>query len=457
MTIKIKHHMSDLFVLNPNVFFTRGEKRATLFDGNTSSLYWLSPAASRYLSHALSGNSAGDLSSDVKHLLSELDQLGLGICVLPDKSTCQHPERCPDKVEHSLSIAYYEITTVCNLSCIHCYTNSSVASSETAKSHIPDLEDEKHLLKAIASSGVKRIQFIGGEPFLQWDRLQRLCSFALQYFEQVEIFTNGTLLNDRNIISFIKENNITLSISLYSYHAPTHDAITRCQGSHALTIEALTQLKKEKINFHVAFVLMDQNQADMDKTIDFIWRSFGQRVKPKPVRLTGRAASATLNGAVFHKKEITLHNFKGAFESKEFLYNRSFHNCYGRGMYIASDGNVYPCVMERRLSIGNIKTNEWPEILGSTIFSNVIRLNKDKIDVCCGCEFRYLCFDCRPDASGLSANMLSKPWNCTYLPAEGQWSNNEEEKLNMETSIIKLTNTEVHSKGPANPPSHGTS
>jgi hypothetical protein len=87
----------------------------------------------------------------------------------------------------------------------------------------------------------------------------------------------------------------------------------------------------------------------------------------------------------------------------------------------------------------------------------VIRLNKDKIDVCCGCEFRYLCFDCRPDASGLSANMLSKPWNCTYLPAEGQWSNNEEEKLNMETSIIKLTNTEVHSKGPANPPSHGTS
>ncbi len=447
--------MSDIFVLNPNVFFTKGEKRATLFDGNTSSLYWLSADASRYLSHALAGNSAGNLSSDIKHLLSELDKLGLGTCVLPDKSSCQLPERCPDKVKHSLSMAYYEITTACNLSCIHCYANASVASSATAMPHLHDLEDERNLLKAIASSGVKKIQFIGGEPLLHWDRLQRLCSFALQDFEQVEIFTNGTLLNDPNIISFIKANNIKLCISLYSHRAPTHDGITRCHGSHALTIAALTQLKKEKVNFHIAFVLMDQNQSDMAKTIDFVWRKFRQKVKTKPVRLTGRAASATLSGSVFHKKKITLHNFKGAFEIQEFLYNKSFHNCYGRGMYIANDGNVYPCVMERRLSIGNIKTQEWPDILGSTIFSDVIRLNKDKIDVCCGCEFRYLCFDCRPDASDVSSNMLSKPWNCTYLPAEGEWSDNEQDNLIKETSIIKLTDTEAHSTRSAKASSHG--
>ncbi len=425
-----------MFTLNPNVFFTKGVKRATLFDGNTSSIYWLSAAASRYLSHALASNDASNFSPDIKYLLSELYKWGLGTDLPLDESTRQLHEHCVDKVEHSLSIVYYEITSACNLSCIHCYANSSIASSETTMSHLHHAEDERHLLKAVASSGVRRIQFIGGEPFLHWDRLQRLCSLAVEYFEQVEISTNGTLLNDRKIISFIKANNIKLSISLYSHHAPTHDRITRCQGSHDLVIKTLTKLKKEKISFHIAFVLMDQNLSHMNETIDFIWRNFGQKIRPKPVRLTGRAASATLNGDMLQTKRITLHNFEDTFELQQFLSNRCFHNCYGRGIYIASDGNVYPCVMERRFSIGDIKKNKWLDILGSTLFSNVIRLNKDKIDGCCSCEFRYLCFDCRPDASGLSANFLSKPWNCTYLPEEGQWNNNGEEKL---ISIIKVT------------------
>ena len=428
-----------MFTLNPNVFFTRGAKRATLFDGNTSSIYWLSAVASCYLSNVLASNYAGNVSPDIKYLLSELYKLGLGTYLTLDKSTRQLHEHCLDKVQHSLSLVYYEITSACNLSCIHCYANCSADSPETTTSHLHHTEDENNLLKAIASSGVKRIQFIGGEPFLHWDRLQRLCSFAVQYFEQVEISTNGTLLNERNIISFVKANNIKLSISLYSHHAPTQDSITRCKGSHALTMKTLTKLKEERVNFYIAFVLMDQNESLMNETIDFIWRNFDQKVRPKPLRLTGRAASAIQSRNLLQNKRITLKNFEDTFDVQQFLYNRCFHNCYGRGIYIASDGNVYPCVMERRFSIGNIKKNEWLDILGSTIFSNVIRLNKDKIDGCCSCEFRYLCFDCRPDASGLSDNLLSKPWNCTYLPAKGQWNNNEEEKLIMEISIIKLT------------------
>ena len=46
-------------------------------------------------------------------------------------------------------------------------------------------------------------------------------------------------------------------------------------------------------------------------------------------------------------------------------------------------------------------------------------MNKDKIEECKECEFRYCCFDCRPDSNGKEIN--EKPWYCTYYPKEGRW------------------------------------
>ena len=427
-----------MFILNPHIFFTKGAQRGTLFDGNTGSLYWLSPAASRYLSDAQAGNPEENLSPLLKHLVRELERLALGTSFSQDPSSCRLHEPCLDKVEHRLSLAYYEVTPACNLSCIHCYANAGAASSEATGAHARGSDESGALLREIASSGVRRIQFIGGEPFLRWDRLKRLCASARKYFEQVEISTNGTLLKHGKVISFIKANDIKLSISLYSHDAATHDSITRSPGSHALTMKALSELEKEKISFYIAFVLMDQNRTLRHETIDFIRHRFGQEVRPKPLRMTGRAVSA-LNRDAPQEKRIGLRNFEGAFEKQDFLYNRCFHNCYGRGPYVAVDGNVYPCVMERRLSIGNVRKNRWHDILGSSAFDEATRLNKDKIDGCRMCEFRYLCFDCRPDASGLNSNFLSKPWNCTYTPEKGRWDIDDRDKSPKNSPIIKLT------------------
>ena len=71
--------------------------------------------------------------------------------------------------------------------------------------------------------------------------------------------------------------------------------------------------------------------------------------------------------------------------------------------------------MERRFIHGNIKGKS----LGTIIDSNILKLNKDKIDGCNECEFRYCCFDCRPDSNG--SDKYSKPWYCTYQPDKGMW------------------------------------
>lgn len=46
-------------------------------------------------------------------------------------------------------------------------------------------------------------------------------------------------------------------------------------------------------------------------------------------------------------------------------------------------------------------------------------MNKDFINGCADCEYRYTCFDCRPNT--LSGNIAEQPWYCTYNPESGKW------------------------------------
>ena len=73
--------------------------------------------------------------------------------------------------------------------------------------------------------------------------------------------------------------------------------------------------------------------------------------------------------------------------------------------------------MERRLSHGNLKNATLENILSSEILS----FNKDKIKECSECEFRYACYDCRPDS--LTEDIQEKPYYCTYNVRNGFWKN----------------------------------
>lgn len=88
---------------------------------------------------------------------------------------------------------------------------------------------------------------------------------------------------------------------------------------------------------------------------------------------------------------------------------------------------VFPCVMERRLKHCRV-TEERDIKLNDTIR----HFNKEQISVCSQCEYRYACFDCRPNS--LSGVLNEKPWYCTYNPILGTWENTDE-------FILKLKST----------------
>ena len=75
--------------------------------------------------------------------------------------------------------------------------------------------------------------------------------------------------------------------------------------------------------------------------------------------------------------------------------------------------------MERRVNHGKISKQN-----GIKLNSSILNLSKDFINECKECEFRYTCFDCRPDS--LNNNINIKPWYCTYSPLTGEWKDSQE-------------------------------
>jgi len=88
--------------------------------------------------------------------------------------------------------ARFEITTRCNLNCIHCGATEYKISKEWATAEaIAAFED-------MISHGVHEVDFLGGEPFIREDILE-LLSYLNDKGIGILISTNGLLLNEDTI------------------------------------------------------------------------------------------------------------------------------------------------------------------------------------------------------------------------------------------------------------------
>jgi MoaA/NifB/PqqE/SkfB family radical SAM enzyme len=100
-----------------------------------------------------------------------------------------------------LSFLWLEITGKCNLTCVHCYADTSPhVSLEGAMT----FDDWASVITEAAFLGCREIQFIGGEPTLH-PRLPDLITLAGERgFEFIEVFTNASRLSDQLIEHFVK-------------------------------------------------------------------------------------------------------------------------------------------------------------------------------------------------------------------------------------------------------------
>lgn len=104
-----------------------------------------------------------------------------------------------------------------------------------------------------------------------------------------------------------------------------------------------------------------------------------------------------------------------------FSESQKYNTCLNRKISIDISGNIKNCPsMEKKF--GNIKNTSLLDVLGHQNFKDLWTINKDQIEVCKDCEFRYICSDCRAFVND-AQNIYSKPLKCKYDPYSATWEN----------------------------------
>lgn len=138
-----------------------------------------------------------------------------------------------------------------------------------------------------------------------------------------------------------------------------------------------------------------------------------------------------LFNVLFYQKNLTHIQYCGIIDEDYFItdlrnFSKSvFHNnCLKDKLYISHDGTIKNCPSLEE-NFGNVSDTTLDKISKYSEFAKYRDLNKDKIEVCKDCEFRYICTDCRAytertheDNEGLD---ISKPLKCGYDPYTGEW------------------------------------
>lgn len=313
----------------------------------------------------------------------------------------------PDMLNH----VWLELTNSCNLTCSHCYAGSS------PKIKIHDDLNYRNwviVLDKLLRKGVKRFTFIGGEPMIHFDLMNKLITYIHEYDASIglDIFSNLTLLADEpEWFSFLKKHNITFGTSLYGTMPETHDAITRKRGSWEVTVRSIRLLVKNGFSTFVGYYYNENEEVNKEEISAFIGSMGITNFKIVAPAKVGRGEGLDWQNS----RRLNTSPKVKYFNADTFQENMFYHNCYKDVLTVKNDGTILPCIMTRDNPLMNLLHEELDVLENSSTYHEFVNMSKDKVEGCQECEFRYGCFDCRPEAFQGDKNLYTKSY-CGYDP-----------------------------------------
>lgn len=407
----------QFFKLRDNVYIVEGACSHAIYDFNNHKLYSINNFTNSLIRKIISSNIDKNFLSDEDKAC--LDFLLKNSIVEPTPTIYEEKKIEGQYSNNSLKFAWIEVTNLCNLRCIHCYSDKNTPTLGSMT-----LGDFSSVIYELKTAGVERIQIIGGEPLLLNKTLKKMFAMALPVFDQVSVYTNATLIN-REWANFFSKNRIKVNTTVYSYSAEEHDRVTQNPGSHELVNKGIQSLKNARVEYLVSCVKMKGIKIGC-KNIDLYDLSDRYDV----VRICGRAKLNLLNYELLKKKIITKKYFSRPLRNDLSSLLVSGHNCFSEKIYISHNLKVYPCVMERGFNYGSLKNHSLNDVI-----CNADKITKNSIKVCRDCEYRYACLDCRPDR--ITKDIYAKPWYCTYDPYNAYWLPVDEFIYSLDQNINK--------------------
>jgi mycofactocin radical SAM maturase len=241
----------------------------------------------------------------------------------------------------------WELTYACNLSCIHCLSDSG-----KIKAHELTTEQCRGVVDQMARNRVFQLNIGGGEPFLRQDFLE-LMEYAHAKGIVTCISTNGTLISDE-AASRLDRNLVYIQVSVDGASQSSNDAI-RGAGSFRRAMKALDILARRGIEVSINTVLTRLSFPELDK-FSHLAASVGAKHRVSRFRPAGRGKERWSDLNVTRDQMILFSDWLS--EHREVLTGDSFFSVshedrrsLGLNMCgackltcaISPLGHVYPC------------------------------------------------------------------------------------------------------------------
>lgn len=336
---------------------------------------------------------------DRSYITEILEKL-ISIQILIEQDTILNKTKC-------LSINF-NITHRCNLNCRHCTKDASKASDID----ILNTNEIKKCLDNIKLLNPNIIIISGGEPLLRNDFIEILEYAVNVKGLNVQIMTNGTLINTSNVHSLC--SLLTgIDVSLDGIDELSC-SIIRGENVFNKVIDSVKLLKSNGFNnISLSIVELKENEKYLYE-FSKLCENLGVKPVPRLFDPSGRGLknreSLLVDIDNYYKNILKFDNDSFYNEHPEILESRRISdsirictcNAGVNEITINENGDIYPCnlLTNNKFIIGNILDNDIIDLLLSDkfynthAFKNICQIQPDIIKPCKDCKVNLFCHTC---------------------------------------------------------------
>lgn len=166
----------------------------------------------------------------------------------------------------------WELTSICNHNCIHCYNFWRGLNVEEHEVQKQDYFDS--VAKKIIASNPVSVQITGGEPLVVWHEAKHAIQLLLDAGINVSVNTNATLVDDE-IADFFAQNNMDVFVSFPCSNKEVFEKIVNCSGAAERAEKGIRILLNHNVRVSLNMVVSKINYPYVYETAMYVKQKFG--------------------------------------------------------------------------------------------------------------------------------------------------------------------------------------
>jgi len=430
------------FRLNHLSFLETGKDNNIIYNLQNQRVYILDKDCSRFIEHCEANKAIEEIEDyssmkeSIDKFLKHLEEKELG-SFYPNKLHIEKflynvplylrgfntPKPIYDKV-------FLDIGAKCNLDCTFCNTDENITwlgcrSCINSKRNEDDYfePDIQNLLEELRDYEVRQLIIRGGNPLLEYNKLENILKLAREITPQMKIIivSSGTGLEHEKVLDLLRINSNTLAnIVLFGNSAEDYQMLFGNSRILHQQTELIDKIKAKGFKYNITMLLNDNTLSERSDIIKFVKDKWDMLPIMAEVFDKKNGNQKPLSSIEDNTKMIS--SFK---HFQEFHLRHQYNTCLIGSMEIAYNGEIHPCPMIKD-TIGNLRDKPMGAILSNEKLYNYWEKTKSKVEFCKDCSMRHICADCSAFEVLTEKNYNAGKVYCPVDPA----NNNTIDKIN---------------------------